>query len=152
MQTIEVTDSQHTYITRIREELSRTVVGRYGTSRDCDAIQFLIDNLDDDLDLQEAFDADALPDGTEISFEEPEIPDGTDDATGTDGADENADGAHTGDDDEMLDRMMNLLETHDDKWEKSPAADYRYRVELADGGTEDVQTKDDVKAILFREY
>ncbi len=152
MQTIEVTDSQHTYITRIREELSRTVVGRYGTSRDCDAIQFLIDNLDDDLDLQEAFDADALPDGTEISFEEPEIPDGTDDATGTDGADENADGAQTGDDDEMLDRMMNLLETHDDKWEESPAADYRYRVELADGGTEDVQTKDDVKAILFREY
>ncbi len=55
-------------------------------------------------------------------------------------------------DDDMLDRMMSLLETHDDKWAESPAADYRYRVDLPDGTTEDVQTKDDVRALLFKNY
>ncbi|WP_247728317.1 hypothetical protein [Halovivax limisalsi] len=173
MQTIEVTDAQHAFLTQLREELSREVVGRYGTCRDCDAVQFLIDHLDTDGDL--TLDVDA-GDGTTISF------DGIDDELTTESApnaadesgedadddsDEDADGestddaseepadegeAETGDDDAMLDKMMNLLDTHEEKWAESPAGDYRYRVELPDGGTEDVQTKDDVKAILFREY
>jgi len=52
----------------------------------------------------------------------------------------------------MLDEMMSLLETHDDKWDESSSADYRYSVELPDGSSEQVQTKDDVRALLFKNY
>ncbi|WP_254862527.1 hypothetical protein [Halovivax gelatinilyticus] len=176
MQTIEVTDAQHAFITQLREELSREVVGRYGICRECDAVQFLLDNMDAEFDLDETFDLDVETDGTEVSFEEDGTPspdetdtstddapadsaendgDATADGDGDDTSDDSDGDASSGgsaDDDELLDRMMNLLDTHDDKWGESPAADYRYRVELPDGGSEDVQTKDDVKAILFREY
>ncbi|MDR9432039.1 MAG: hypothetical protein RI568_15260, partial [Natronomonas sp.] len=56
------------------------------------------------------------------------------------------------DDDDMLDATVNLLETHDDKWEESSSANYRYSVELPDGTTEQVQTKDDVWVLLFKNY
>ncbi len=75
----------------------------------------------------------------------------TDDVETEDGDDDTDDGG-AADDDDMLNRMMSLLETHDDKWEESPAADYRYRVTLPDESTEDVQTKDDVRALLFKNY
>jgi hypothetical protein len=51
----------------------------------------------------------------------------------------------------MLNEMMNLLDTHDDKWGESDG-DERYAVELPDGTTEQVRTKDDVKALLFDHY
>ncbi|MFB6122903.1 MAG: hypothetical protein ABEJ78_05535 [Haloferacaceae archaeon] len=66
---------------------------------------------------------------------------------GTETASESAAG-----DDSMLDAMLSLLDTHDDKWEESSAADERYAVELPDGSTEHVRTKDDVKALLFKHY
>ena len=79
---------------------------------------------------------------------------GTSDAEDADESDESDDDSESGaaDDDDMLNKMMSLLETHDDKWEESPSADYRYRVDLPDGGTKDVQTKDDVRALLFKNY
>ncbi|WP_251331002.1 hypothetical protein [Haloplanus pelagicus] len=64
---------------------------------------------------------------------------------GTDGA------ATTGGDDAMLNEMMSLLDTHDDKWGES-GGDERYEVELPDGTAEQVRTKDDVKALLFKHY
>ena len=78
----------------------------------------------------------------------------TADAEDADESDESDDDSESGaaDDDDMLNKMMSLLETHDDKWEESPSADYRYRVDLPDGGTKDVQTKDDVRALLFKNY
>lgn len=168
MQTIEVSDEQYAYIEQLRTALQEQLVGRYGTCLDRDAIQFLIDNIDDDLDLGDAFDDAELPDGNELHFSEASVPDagasgdGPDDDDSTDepsadsGSEDdgssNAPTAENADDDEMLDEMMNLLETHDDKWAESPSGDYRYRVDLPDGGTEDVQTKDDVRAILFKEY
>lgn len=175
MQPIEVTDEQYAYIEQLRAALQEQMVGRYGTCLDRDAIQFLIDNLDEDLDLEETFDAAPLPDGTQLQFSEDGSadagasdapgsgPDGEDDSRGdtTSTDDGNGDAAsdaddaptaENADDDAMLDEMMNLLETHDDKWAESPAGDYRYRVDLPEGGTEDVQTKDDVRAILFKEY
>ncbi|MFC3957254.1 hypothetical protein [Halovivax cerinus] len=155
MQTIEVTDEQHAYLEQVRSTLQDEVVGRYGTCRDCDAVQFLIDNFDDERSLSEAFDTDALVENGElrytedVSSTEPSDAGDQSDADGEDDSDAGGDGAT---DDEMLDEMMNLLDTHDDKWDESPSGDHRYRVELPDGGSEDVQTKDDVRAILFREY
>ncbi|ELZ00972.1 hypothetical protein [Natrialba asiatica] len=216
MQTLEVTDEQYEFIQRLREEISRDVVGRYGFVRERDALQFLIDNIDEEvadaIDIDAEFSATddvaasvgAAIDGEtdphaleEISYDESgeldgdenddadesdgadetgdsgessssgssetdeadaESEDGTDEADesedGTDEADESEDGDGDGDadDDEMLDEMMSLLETHDDKWEESSSSDYRYTVTLPDGSTEDVQTKDDVRALLFKNY
>ena len=92
-------------------------------------------------------------DGAESNLEDDEDgaePNDGDEAESNDDGSDEDDGA--ADDDDMLDEMMSLLETHDDKWEESSSGDHRYSVELPDGSTEDVQTKDDVRAILFKNY
>ncbi|SEQ27882.1 hypothetical protein [Natrinema salaciae] len=206
MKTLEVTDEQYAFIQHLREEISESVVGKYGFVRERDAVQFLIDNLDEEIEIDaDEFDSSATDDVSasvgaaidgdadpheleEVSYVEGE-PTGTDDVLdettddadsvpdegesggssgddaateadaaddgdeGEDGADDTTDeGDGSADDDDMLDEMMSLLETHDDKWGESDSADYRYTVELPDGSTEQVQTKDDVRALLFKNY
>ncbi|OYR42330.1 hypothetical protein DJ82_02800 [Halorubrum sp. Ib24] len=51
----------------------------------------------------------------------------------------------------QLNAMMSLLDTHDDKWREADG-DARYEVELPDGDVETARTKDDVRAVLFRNY
>ena len=188
METIRVTDKQYAYLEQLRASLEETISGQYASTRHSDAIQFLIDNVDPDLDLESAFagdgpietdvdaedgDEDDAEDGDEDdeaddddSEEEAEVDDENEDDSedgdgdSEDGDDEAADedsdddeaSTSEADDDDMLTEMMELLETHEDKWDESPKGDYRYRVDLPDGGSEDVQTKDDVRAILFKEY
>ena len=90
-----------------------------------------------------------------------------DDASGDDSDDEIADEGSDGDDsaaDEgsddsaaddggagQLNAMMSLLDTHDDKWREADG-DARYEVDLPDGSVETARTKDDVRALLFRNY
>ncbi len=50
-----------------------------------------------------------------------------------------------------LNEMLDLLDTHSDKWGSSNG-DARYEVELPDGSVESARTKDDVRALLFRHY
>lgn len=232
MQTLEVTDDQYAIIQQLREEIGEHVVGKYGCVRERDAVQFLIDNLHDELELEPGAASDnvevgedvAVDDGVDsdlqtVSYDETEsVDEGSDTETaegretspvdpdepvadgdsepgptidegadgtsspsdeelagtpgvpadgepddepgslddGTDGDDDleplgdGADGA--ADDDEMLDEMMNLLRTHDDKWEEAPSGEARYAVTLPDGSVETVQTKDDVRALLFKNY
>ncbi|NGM70965.1 hypothetical protein G6M89_18475 [Natronolimnobius sp. AArcel1] len=192
MQTLEITDEQYAFIQRLRQEISEDVVGKYGFVREQDAIQFLIDNIgseqDIDIDIDEAFSSAATSDvadsveaaiagdpepettGESVSYDEGDDADtAVDSSTESDEIDETQDATDTNDDDasdsedtddhdgsadddDMLDEMMSLLETHDDKWEESSSADYRYTVTLPDGSTEDVQTKDDVRALLFKNY
>ncbi|MFA9415598.1 hypothetical protein [Natrinema sp. HArc-T2] len=225
MKTLEVTDEQYAFIQHLREEISESVVGKYGFVRERDAVQFLIDNLDGEVELDaDEFDSSATDDVAasvgaaidgdddphelaEVSYiedetataatddrldddadadreptvTEPETADGesagsdseTDDVddgsadesgapdetvpgTGGDADSDSDDDSNSGDgsadDDDMLDEMMSLLETHDDKWQESSSADYRYAVDLPDGSTEQVQTKDDVRALLFKNY
>ncbi|MWV38990.1 hypothetical protein [Natrialba sp. INN-245] len=205
MKTLEVTDEQYAYIQYLREEISESVVGKYGFVRERDAVQFLIDNADEDFEIDGEFDSSATDDVTasvdaaieggsdpheleEISYDEsadPSVEDSTaddegdpeagdeDDVSGdsseaeegsgdssepnegssaSDDADDGSSGGGDADDDDMLNEMMSLLETHDDKWEESSSADYRYTVALPDGSNEDVQTKDDVRALLFKNY
>ncbi|WP_222919101.1 hypothetical protein [Natrinema sp. SYSU A 869] len=221
MKTLEVTDEQYAFIQYLREEISESVVGKYGFVREQDAVQFLIDNLDEEIELEAdgEFESSATDDvaasvgaaidgGTdpheleEVSYiedetteadadegdeadadddresesngpgesdiddsSETEPSDSLDDTEGEsddsgdepdadDGDDEDAsdDGDGSADDDDMLDEMMSLLETHDDKWSESGSADFRYTVELPDGSSEQVQTKDDVRALLFKNY
>ena len=187
MKSLEVTDEQYAFIQQLREEISEQVVGKYGYVRERDAVQFLIDNLDGDLEFDGDF---AVGDGADLAYDEGEdleddagladaegesegegedLEDGDeiaddgdahDSEDGDDLEDESEDGGEddepdddgAADDDDMLDRMMNLLDTHDDKWEESPSGDHRYRVTLPDGSAKDVQTKDDVRALLFQNY
>lgn len=51
----------------------------------------------------------------------------------------------------QLDAMMSLLDTHDDKWREGDG-DARYEVDLPDGDVETARTKDDVRALLFKNY
>ncbi|WP_418286611.1 Rho termination factor N-terminal domain-containing protein [Halorubrum sp. DTA46] len=51
----------------------------------------------------------------------------------------------------QLDAMMSLLDTHDDKWREGEG-DARYEVVLPDGDVETARTKDDVRALLFKNY
>ncbi len=180
MQTLEITDEQYAFIQRLREEISADVVGKYGFVREQDAVQFLIDNLDDDVEVDVAVEFSATDDVADsvsaaidgradphkleaITYDE--TADTGSEETTSDSAetsldepdedeDETADDTDSGaaDDDDMLDEMMSLLETYDDKWTESSSADYRYTVTLPDGSSEDVQTKDDVRALLFKNY
>ncbi|WP_256299187.1 hypothetical protein [Haloarchaeobius salinus] len=61
-----------------------------------------------------------------------------------------SDGSEAGDD--RLNAMMNLLDTHDGKWREASKEDARYEVDMPDGTTQYVQTKDDVRAHLFKNY
>jgi len=54
--------------------------------------------------------------------------------------------------DNRLNAMMNLLDTHEDKWREASKEDARYEVDMPDGTTQYVQTKDDVRAHLFKNY
>ncbi|WP_312910533.1 hypothetical protein [Natronosalvus caseinilyticus] len=110
----------------------------------------------DDVDASEGDGESVDDDDDEDDTEDEDTSENEDEADG-DADDENededaGDSSGAADDDDMLNKMMNLLETHDDKWDESPAADYRYRVTLPDDSTEDVQTKDDVRALLFKNY
>lgn len=50
-----------------------------------------------------------------------------------------------------LQQAMSLLDQHDDKWRES-SGDEPYEVDLPDGGTETVRTKDDIKRLLFQHW
>ncbi|WP_440769235.1 hypothetical protein [Natronorubrum sp. DTA28] len=125
------------------------------TPEDLEEVSYIEDDsVDEDDDSESDADADdadsedgGVDDDVDSSGDTAEAGESTADA---DGDDSGGDGS--ADDDDMLDEMMSLLETHDDKWSESSSADYRYSVELPDGTTEDVQTKDDVRALLFKNY
>jgi hypothetical protein len=70
--------------------------------------------------------------------------------TDDDGGDDDTPGADDGGAGQ-LNAMMSLLDTHDDKWREGDG-DVRYEVELPDGSVETARTKDDVRALLFRNY
>lgn len=144
MPTIEVTADQHDRLEALREELAEEFVGGYGTVRETDAVEYL-------LDLHAEAEGLATPDDTDQT-----APAGDDDTGGSsEGAD---DGGETTDDqaaddgDDRLSAMMNLLEDHDGKWRQTEDEDGNYEVDLPDGGVEVVRTKPDVKAVLFEYY
>lgn len=171
-----ITDGQDEFLEELRAEIANNVVGQYGRVRKQDALQYLIDNSLEGLDLDvepEAVDYD--PDEVEDHVEdEPSATDGgavTDAPSGEDAsADAGADATPDESDDDgssdaggtggptpsggddMMNTMMNLLDEHDEKWQKADTAETKYEVELPDGDTETVQTKDDVKAVLFKNY
>ncbi|MCL9813440.1 hypothetical protein [Natranaeroarchaeum aerophilus] len=161
MPEIEITEDQQEYLEDLRSELEADIVGPYGHVRISDAVQYLIDDHDGTLD-------DVLAEGTggveesddesgdtedEPEPEDAETDEESEDADEADDEDANdedeSDSAESGED--RLSAMMSLLDTHDDKWRETEG-DARYEVDLPDGTTENAGTKDDVRAVLFKNY
>jgi hypothetical protein len=184
MPTIDVSDEQQAFLRALRDELQSEV--QYGSVREEDALQYLIDHFeggaDLDVDADVDVDASAVPEGDDDASADggavaanPDPAGGdasavdaavgdagaVDDAGSDDAVSSGTSGGSTsggttpeptGDGDDRLNAMMNLLDTHDDKWGEASKEDARYAVDMPDGTTEYVQTKDDVRAHIFKNY
>ena len=80
------------------------------------------------------------------------------DADGSEsGADSRNDSAESDDSDaeetpeDTLQQAMSLLDAHDDRWRES-GGDEPYEVDLPDGSTTGVRTKDDIKRLVFKHW
>jgi hypothetical protein len=154
MPELSVTDDQLRRLEAVREELEAAYVGPYGTVRREDALEYLLDTYSPPEESAEAVEAAA-------DAENPT--DGAADGTTADGARESGSTAEAGtttdgsgasgggSPENTLQQAMNLLESHDDRWRES-SGDEPYEVDLPDGSTEGVRTKDDVKRLLFKHW
>jgi restriction endonuclease len=160
MPEVEVTEEQYEYLESLREEITEELVGPYGHARLADAMQYLIDTHDGDVDPAmvdggaSAVEFDDEPAGSEDAGDDDETTSDADESAADAGSD--ADGSEDSDDDDdsdeaKLNSMMQLLDEYDDVWEKA-GNDAGYQVELPDQTTETVKTKDDVRALLFKHY
>ena len=105
--------------------------------------------LDIEAPFAQSADAKAASDSTATQLPESDIAESTaDNGMSHDTKDESSAPEAGG---SQLDAMLNLLSTHEDKW-RSTDGDGRYAVELPDGSTKSVRTKDDVRATLFKNY
>lgn len=181
MPTIDVSDEQQAFLRALRDELQSEV--QYGSVREQDALQYLIDHFeggaDLDVDADVEVDADAVAEGEDDASADgggvaatPTAAVGgdagaVDDGGSADaGSDAGGSGSETttsstsggptpepeGDGDDRLNAMMNLLDTHEGKWREASQGDARYEIDMPDGSTEFVQTKDDVRAHIFKNY
>lgn len=130
MPEIEIADEQAAFLEDLGAELAEDHAGEYAHVRPQDALQFLIDHFE-------------ASDGS--------IGGATDEATPADSTDPTTDGSGTSGPD-RLEAMMNLLDEHDEQWEQTDSDGGKYVVSLPDGDTEQVRTKDDVRALLFKHY
>jgi len=153
MPDIEITPEQEKRLRALQEDIARDVVGKYGHVRPRDAVEYLLDRYEDGEPADGG--AETTPDDAGITNGATArvVTEDGDPADGDDATDETAEGddGASGDNDAMLNEMMSLLDTHSDKWGDS-SGDERYAVDLPDGSTEQVRTKDDVKALLFKHY
>jgi hypothetical protein len=171
MPTIDVSDEQQAFLRALRDELQNEV--QYGSVREQDALQYLIDHFEGggelDVDADVEVDASAVADdenatsadGGAVATDAGGDADATasagDDDAGSDDSGSGSSGSGPtpepeGDGDDRLNAMMNLLDTHDDKWREASKEDARYEIDMPDGTTEYVQTKDDVRAHIFKNY
>lgn len=70
---------------------------------------------------------------------------------GDDSASNGDDGPGEGSPESTLQQAMSLLDAHDDRWRES-SGDEPYEVDLPDGSTEAVRTKDDIKRLVFKHW
>ncbi|WP_435335665.1 hypothetical protein [Haloarchaeobius sp. TZWWS8] len=156
MPELTISEEQREFLESLRTEIQAEV--RYGKVRPRDALQYLIDTHDtDELDLD--VEAPGSSPAQEDEADWAESADDGDDTDDTDAESSESDESEASSDDDgddsgedRLNAMMNLMDTHDDKWREASKEDARYEVDMPDGTTEYVQTKDDVRAHLFKNY
>lgn len=150
MPDIEITPEQEERLRALQEDIARDVVGKYGHVRPRDAVEYLLDRYEDG-DPAETTPDDADTAAATNGATARVVTEDGDSADDDDAAEAEGDDGASGGNDAMLNEMMSLLDTHSDKWGDS-SGDERYVVDLPDGSTEQVRTKDDVKALLFKHY
>jgi hypothetical protein len=150
MPDIEITPEQEERLRALQEDIARDVVGKYGHVRPRDAVEYLLDRYEDGEPAETTLDDADTAAATNGATARVVTEDG-DSADDDDAAEAEGDDGASGGNDAMLNEMMSLLDTHSDKWGDS-SGDERYVVDLPDGSTEQVRTKDDVKALLFKHY
>jgi len=160
MPEIHITEAQQERFDALREELAAEHAGSYATVRTGDVVEYLLD-LAEEVDDSERIlgtadgpkDSPSADTANGVTEQQTENDDGADVSTSK--PDGEGTGVSTPKPDDGggggLDGMLNLLETHDDKWREA-SGEERYEVELEDGSVETARTKDDVKAILFKHY
>jgi len=146
MPEIEITDEQLSYLENLREELRGEHVGSYGHVRHADAVQYLVDVREGRVEESTA----AAAGDAGGSDADGGSGEGSDGGDGNDGGTDADPGSDDGE--ARLDAMMSLLDTHSEHWSESDADGARYEVELPDGSTERVRTRDDVRSLLFQHY
>jgi len=102
-------------------------------------------DTDADADAEEAGQVDGDDAPTDESSS-PATTDTDDDTATTAGSPPDSGGPSS-----VLSAANQLLDTHDDKWRKG-GGEAPYEVDLPDGTTEDVRTKDDIRGLLFKHY
>ncbi len=135
MPDIHISEDQRNRLDRLRSSVAAGQAGTYATVTDADLVEYLLDLADavDDPDALLETEAGSGDAGTSADAP-PADPDPDD-----------------GDGGGKLEEMMNLLETHREKWREADG-EAPYEVDLPDGDVEPARTKDDVKALLFRHY
>jgi hypothetical protein len=145
MPTLDITDAHRDRIETLREELAAAHAGAYASVDTDDALAYLLDLADAVDDPDRTADPEIVGDAAES---------GTRNGPG-DAGDKAAVSDDAGADDDggsgQLNAMMSLLDTHEDKWREGDG-DVRYEVDLPDGTVEAARTKDDVRALLFKNY
>lgn len=162
---IEIDEQQREYLERLRTELADEHVGEYGHVRYRDVVQYLIDQtksidgVADATSQSESATATRPDEGDTAETDESDADAGDQggDAATSESADDGGRTESSGETDDggsasRLQRMMGLLDDHDDVWERTETEEGRYAVTLPDGSTEHVRTKDDVRALLFQHY
>lgn len=156
MPEIEITEEQRERLDGVRGALKSEVVGPYGTVEPRDAVEYLLDLFDgqEGVPLPEGYDPSAAGASGDSANEadESDAENGDDESDTDDDAESKSESASDSSGAAQLNSMMNLLEEHDDKWREASSGDEKYEVDLPDGGTERARTKDDIKAILFKNY
>jgi hypothetical protein len=161
---LSVSEEQLRRLEEVREDLEAAYVGPYGTVRREDALEYLLDtytapeessaSASVSSDVGADVDADGSTD-TDAEASTSADPNAEADAEASDDATSGA-GEDPGDDtdenpEDTLQQAMSLLDQHDDKWRES-GGDEPYEVDLPDGSTEAVRTKDDIKRLLFKHW
>lgn len=128
MPELTITERQQNRIAAVRDDLAEVFVGEYGSIREQDAIEYLLDTYSPPTG-----DSGRGSSGNQDSTEEGE------ESVATDGA-------------ERLKAMMEMLTDYEDKWREAESGDEPYEVELPDGSVKAARTKDDVRRLLFQHY
>lgn len=173
MPELEITEDQASYLDDLREAIESDIVGPYGTVHRKDAVQYLMDSFGAPDTLETGTSTSETrgsetgdtgqqsakePKSDETATDEPDAEGESEDEGGDetdaegepDQEDDDSDADTDGDD--MLNEMMSLLDTHNEKWTEADTEETKYVVDLPDGDTETVQTKDDVRALLFKHH
>ena len=161
MPEMRLTEDQLERLEAVTADVEAAYVGRYGRATTADALDYLLDTYTPPSEREGDSDARSATADTATSSDGASangaakgngMADGTDESEPDDGASSNGEkSAKPNDGGSPLAAVAALLEDNDDVWRKSDG-DAPYEVDLPDGSTEGVRTKDDVKRLLFKHY